>query len=76
MRSSIFRRCRFVGAVLSKADLRRSSFEGCDFTGAILKGAKADEVYGEEYELEERLSEKQRKSMKWSEDPGPEPDGG
>jgi hypothetical protein len=76
MRSSIFRRCRFVGAVLSKADLRRSTFEGCDFTGATLKGAKADEVYGEEYELEDRLSEKQRKSMKWAEDPGPEPDGG
>jgi hypothetical protein len=76
MRSSIFRRCRFVGADLSKSDLRGSTFEGCDFTGAILKGAHADEFYGEEWELMDRLSEKQRKSMKWSDEPGPQPDGG
>jgi BTB/POZ domain-containing protein KCTD9 len=74
--ASVFTRCQFIGADLSRADLRRGSFEGCDFTGANMKGAKGDEIYGDEFELIPRLSEKQRKSMKWSEDPGPEPDGG
>jgi hypothetical protein len=76
MRASIFNRCQFVGADLSKADLRRSTFEGCDFTGATLRGTRADHVYGDEYELEERLSDEQHGMMEWDEDPGPEPDGG
>ncbi len=76
MRSATFDRCLFVGADLSRADLRGSAFEGCDLTGANVKGAKADEDFGYEYELQARLSPKQRKSMKWYEDPGEEPDGG
>jgi uncharacterized protein YjbI with pentapeptide repeats len=76
MRAATFSRCRFIGTDLSRTDLRRSAFEGCDFTGANVKGARGDYVYGDEFELLGRLSEKQRKSMKWSEDPGPEPDGG
>jgi hypothetical protein len=76
IRSATFQRCLFVGADLRWADLRGSAFEGCDFTGANLRGAKADEEFGHEWELIGRLSEKQRKGMKWYEDPGPDPDGG
>jgi BTB/POZ domain-containing protein KCTD9 len=76
MRSSIFRRCKFVGTNLKRADLRGSTIEGCDFTHALLNGARADEFYAGEFELYQRLSEKQRKVMQWSEEPGPEPDGG
>jgi len=76
MRASNFVRCRFVGARLSRADMRRSAFEGCDFTGATMTGARADTLYGDDWELLPRLSEEQQRSMKWSDDPGPEPDGG
>jgi hypothetical protein len=75
MRASIFRRCTFNGADLRRADLRRSTFDGCEFTGARMKGAHADAVYGEQ-DLEYELSPEQIKEMRWSEDTGPEPDGG
>jgi hypothetical protein len=76
MRASIFSHCRFVGANLCQADMRRSSFKGCDFTHARMNGAKAHHPQREEYRLWRRLSEPQQKAVQWSEDPGPEPDGG
>jgi uncharacterized protein YjbI with pentapeptide repeats len=75
MRASNFVRCRFVGARLSRADLRHSDFEGCDFTGATLTGARGDTLYGDDL-LMPWLSGEQERSMRWSDDPGPEPDGG
>jgi len=76
MRASVFTRCKFVAADLRRADLRQSSFEGCDLTLARMNGTKADYVYADDFGLSERLSDKQEKVMKWSDDPGPQPAGG
>jgi uncharacterized protein YjbI with pentapeptide repeats len=75
MRASVFEDCKFAGAVLRGADLRRSSFQGCDFTGADLTGAVADEDETIE-QLYDKLTEEQRASMVWHDDPGEQPPGG
>jgi uncharacterized protein YjbI with pentapeptide repeats len=75
MRASKFSGCKFVGAVLRAADLRRSYFEGCDFTRADLSGAVAED---EDFQgcVQDFLSDEQQAVMAWSEDEGPEPPGG
>lgn len=75
MRASIYKRCKFVGANLTGADLRRSNFEECDFTAAKL----IDAVIVLDFEptgIEEHLTEEERLRINWTEDFGPEPDGG
>ena len=76
MRASVFADCVFDGAILRAANLERSTFEGCTFKGADLTKAIADAVYGDEYGLIDALSDEQSASMKFNEDPGPEPGGG
>jgi hypothetical protein len=73
MRASVFEDCNFAGAILCGADLRRSSFSGCDFTKADLTGAIGDK---DEMILPRKIAAKQKRSMIWHEDAGPEPPGG
>jgi uncharacterized protein YjbI with pentapeptide repeats len=74
MRASAFQRCKFVGAVLCAADLRRSSFEQCDFTGADLTGAVAGDERSKNCLLD-CLSPEQQEVVVLV-DEGPEPPGG
>lgn len=76
MRASVFAGCVFDRAILRAANLERSTFEGCTFEGADLTKAIADAVYGDEYGLVDTLTDEQSASMKWNEEPGPEPGGG
>lgn len=75
LRASSFERCSFAGAVLRGADLRRSHFDDCDFAGADLSGAVAAHT-DPWLRLRERLSPAQVAAMAWTEDAGPEPEGG
>jgi uncharacterized protein YjbI with pentapeptide repeats len=75
MRSSNFKACKFVGAILRGADLRRSSFEDCDFAGANLAGAVAEDEDAIGC-VQDFLSDEQQAVMAWSPDSGPEPPGG
>src|SRR5262249_21936848 len=59
MRASNFTRCRFIGTDLRRADMRRSAFEGSDFTHGRLTGAKADRLYGDDWDLMFELSKEQ-----------------
>jgi BTB/POZ domain-containing protein KCTD9 len=75
MRASIFRRCKFTGAMLRGADLRRSTFDKGDFTGANLLGAVAEGTVSRA-RLRTGLSKEQLMAVSWVEDAGPEPPGG
>lgn len=72
LRASIFERAKFNGANLFRADLRRSSFEGCTFEGANLSGA----VFTPRQRASLELSQAQRSQVAWTDEDGPEPDGG
>jgi hypothetical protein len=72
LRQTIWDGSRFVNARLDGADLRCASFDGCDFAGASLRGALLAREQAERI----ALSEKQRASVEWHEDAGPEPPGG
>jgi BTB/POZ domain-containing protein KCTD9 len=72
MRASIYEHVRFNHATLSSSDLRRSTFDNCDFTGAIMVGAVLTRRQGDEA----NLSSQQRAEIAWTDDDGPEPDGG
>lgn len=72
LRASIFERARFDGADLSRADLRRSSLEGCTFDGAGFTGTVLTRRQGDAL----ALSAQQRTQIAWTDDEGPEPDGG
>jgi BTB/POZ domain-containing protein KCTD9 len=72
IRSSIFKEVRFEATNLEDADLRRSTFTDCVFDGAVMRGAALTVAQGETM----RLSETQRREIKWVDDDGPEPDGG
>ena len=72
LRASLFERTNFNRANLRGADLRRSAFEGCtfesaDFTGTILNNRQHGTL---------PLSSFQASQVAWTEDDGPEPDGG
>jgi BTB/POZ domain-containing protein KCTD9 len=75
MRASNFIGCKFVGAVLRDADLRRSSFEFCGFTGAEMSGAIAEDEDAIGC-VQDFLSAEQQAVIAWSPDEGPEPPGG
>lgn len=72
LRASNYERVRFIGAKLDGADMRRSAYAGCDFTGASLRGA----VLTREQKAALALSEDQESSVVWTDEDGPEPDGG
>jgi uncharacterized protein YjbI with pentapeptide repeats len=72
LRASLFTRVRFDGADLNACDLRRSTFEACDFGAATMKGAVLTHAQGEGLQL----SSAQRAQIAWTDDDGPEPDGG
>lgn len=72
MRASEFERVSFVGADLSGADLRGSYFSQCDFTDARMNGA----ALARKQVSALTLSEVQQMAIGWTEDDGPEPDGG
>jgi uncharacterized protein YjbI with pentapeptide repeats len=72
LRAAIFHQCRFAGAKLRGCDFRRSGFGNCDFTGADLDGALATRDQADSL----KLTPQQSAQVKWTDDPGPEPDGG
>ncbi|MBC7768619.1 MAG: pentapeptide repeat-containing protein [Phycisphaerales bacterium] len=72
LRASEFERVPFRRANLSGADLRRSFFENCDFEGARMVGARLARRQAGGL----RLSASQMAEVSWSEEDGPEPDGG
>jgi uncharacterized protein YjbI with pentapeptide repeats len=72
VRSSVFSQIKFVGTDLRGADMRRSSFQDCDFSGALMDGA----ILSNSQRLELDLSDEQRSAIQWTDDDGPEPDGG
>jgi uncharacterized protein YjbI with pentapeptide repeats len=72
LRASVFSKVKFLRADLRGADMRRSSFENCVFDGALMDRAILSN--GQRSELE--LSDEQREKIEWTNDDGPEPDGG
>jgi uncharacterized protein YjbI with pentapeptide repeats len=72
LRSSQFDRVRFSGADLRAADMRRSWFSACVFDDAIMQGA----VLTRAQSAQIPLSNKQKISIDWRDEDGPEPDGG
>ena len=76
LRASNYASCKFVGTILNRADLRCSSYNDCDFAGAVLVDAVSDWPSAESQGLFECLTESQRVSMQWHEQPGEEPGGG
>lgn len=76
MRASIYRRCTFRNATFHKTDLRRAFFEDCDFTDADFTGAKSETGIELRDYLSDFLTEEQCESIIWTDDEGPEPEGG
>jgi uncharacterized protein YjbI with pentapeptide repeats len=72
LRASVFSHVKFLRTDLRGADMRRSSFENCVFDGALMEGAILS--HGQRSELD--LSDEQRAKIEWTNDDGPEPDGG
>lgn len=72
LRASAFIGVRFVSTRLERADLRRSTFENCDFDNAGMSKAVLTRRQGREL----GLSSAQRAEIAWTDDDGPEPDGG
>jgi uncharacterized protein YjbI with pentapeptide repeats len=76
LRASNYTDCNFSGAILTRADLRCSSYNDCDITGAVMVDAVSDRPSAEDRGLLESLTDAQRASMQWLEEPGEEPGGG
>jgi hypothetical protein len=72
MRASIYERVRFNDANLGFSDLRRSTFDDCDFAGAIMVGT----VLTRQQREGVGLNSQQHAEIDWTDDDGPEPDGG
>ena len=72
LRASNFEAVNFTAANLERADMRRSQFKNCRFDDAVLKGAVLTHAQGKKLSL----SKAQRASITWTNDDGPEPDGG
>jgi uncharacterized protein YjbI with pentapeptide repeats len=72
LRASNFEKVNFKGANLQGADMRRSSFTNCLFEHAVLDGAVLTNAQGKKMPL----SGAQRLTISWTDDDGPEPDGG
>lgn len=63
---------------MARADLRCSFYEECNFENAVMVDAISDSSSAQDQErgLLESLSDTQRESMDWHEEPGEEPGGG
>ena len=72
LRASNFTRVKFVRADLRDTDLRHSSFDDCDFEGAALDRAIMTHSQGKHL----KLTETQRQVIAFTNDDGPQPDGG
>ena len=82
LRACKFSRCDFSGANLAGSDLRGSTFAGSNFSGADLSNALVQRqrkffglVSTSKDEGQLKLSDEQRRSLRWSDD-APEPGGG
>lgn len=72
LRASIYIRVNFTRADLSDCDLRLSNFDDCRFMDARMAGAVLTRQQGRSLPL----SSKQRASISWAGEDGPEPGGG
>lgn len=72
LRASSYIRVSFQNADLKSCDLRRSSFQNCAFDGAKME----DAIVTRAQHSELNLSDEQIKTIAWTDDDGPEPEGG
>lgn len=72
LRASMYIRVSFQNADLKNCDLRRSSFQDCAFDRANMEGA----ILTRAQRSELKLSDEQVKAIAWTDDDGPEPEGG
>lgn len=72
LRASAFTDVKFMRADLRGSDMRWSTFENCSFTKALMR----DSILTFKQGIELNLSPEQREQIAWTNDQGPEPEGG
>jgi len=72
LRASIYENVKFENTDLRGADMRRSSYDKCSFGNALMEGV----ILTNDYRDQLNLSKKQISEISWTDDMGPEPDGG